>query len=220
MAVRTIRRIYDYEPAYPIEMSAGSVEKQNTAWNKVILEIERIYRLINSEFAFFKDLINDLIQWITDVYTDLDKRLNKLDLPIGTIVAYSGDVSYIPDGWHLCDGTGGTPDLRNQFLMGAGVNSKGDFVSAGLPNITGYLSTRSKGKVYDFDEGALKMESMQPGAGILDEHNVDSDVVYLDPVAKDGYNDFSFDASRSNSIYGNSSTVQPNSFTVQYIIKY
>ena len=117
MAVRTIRRIYDYEPAYPIEMSAGSVEKQNTAWNKVILEIERIYRLINSEFAFFKDLINDLVQWITDVYTDLDKRLNKLDLPIGTIVAYSGDVSYIPDGWHLCDGTGGTPDLRNQFLM-------------------------------------------------------------------------------------------------------
>ena len=122
MAVRTIRRIYDYEPAYPIEMSAGSVEKQNTAWNKVILEIERIYRLINSEFAFFKDLINDLIQCITDVYTDLDKRLNKLDLPIGTIVAYSGDVSYIPDGWHLCDGTGGTHDLRNQLLMGAGVN--------------------------------------------------------------------------------------------------
>ena len=219
MAVRTIRRIYDYEPAYPIEMSAGSVEKQNTAWNKVILEIERIYRLINSEFAFFKDLINDLIQWITDVYTDLDKRLNKLDLPIGTIVAYSGDVSYIPNGWHLCDGTGGTPDLRNQFLMGAGVNSKGDFVSAGLPNITGYLSTRTTGKVYDFDEGALKMESMQSGAGILDEHNVDSDVVHLDSVAKDGYNDFSFDASRSNPIYGNSNTVQPPSYVVYYIMR-
>ena len=219
MAVRTIRRIYDYEPAYPIEMSAGSVEKQNTAWNKVILEIERIYRLINSEFAFFKDLINDLIQWITDVYTDLDKRLNKLDLPIGTIVAYSGDVSYIPDGWHLCDGTGGTPDLRNQFLMGAGVNSKGDFVSAGLPNITGYLSTRTRGKVYDFDEGALKMESMQPGAAILEERNVDSDVVILDPVARDGYNDFSFDASRSNPVYGNSDTVMPNSYVVYYIMR-
>ena len=219
MAVRTIRRIYDYEPAYPIEMSAGSVEKQNTAWNKVILEIERIYRLINSEFAFFKDLINDLIQWITDVYTDLDKRLNKLDLPIGTIVAYSGDVSYIPDGWHLCDGTGGTPDLRNQFLMGAGVNAKGDFVSAGLPNITGYLSTRTTGKVYDFDEGALKMESMQSGAGILDEHNVDSDVVFFAPVSKDGYNDFSFDASRSNPIYGNSNTVQPPSYVVYYIMR-
>ena len=219
MAVSTIRRIYEYEPAYPIEMSAGSIEKQNTAWTKVILEIERIYRLINSEFAFFKDLINDLVQEITDVYTDLDKRLNKLDLPIGTIVAYSGDVSYIPDGWHLCDGTGGTPDLRNQFLMGAGVNSKGDFVSAGLPNITGYLSTRTTGKVYEFDEGALKMESMQPGAGILDEGNVDSDVVFLTPFAKDGYNDFSFNASRSNPIYGNSDTVQPPSYVVYYIMR-
>ena len=219
MAVSTIRRIYEYEPAYPIEMSAGSIEKQNTAWNKVILEIERIYRLINSEFAFFKDLINDLIQWITDVYTDLDKRLNKLDLPIGTIVAYSGDVSYIPDGWHLCDGTGGTPDLRNQFLMGAGVNAKGDFVSAGLPNITGYLSTRTQGKVYDSSAGALKMEAMQPGAGILGEENVDSDVVHLATVAKDGYNDFSFDASRSNPIYGNSNTVQPPSYVVYYIMR-
>ena len=219
MAVSTIRRIYEYEPAYPIEMSAGSIEKQNTAWTKVILEFERIYRLINSEFAFFKDLINDLIQWITDVYTDLDKRLNKLDLPIGTIVAYSGDVSYIPDGWHLCDGTGGTPDLRNQFLMGAGVNSKGDFVSAGLPNITGSLSTRSTGKVYDFDGGALKMEYMQPGTGILDDHNVDSDVVHIDTADKDGYNDFSFDASRSNPIYGNSNTVQPPSYVVYYIMR-
>ena len=219
MAISAIRRIYEYEPAYPIEMSAGSIEKQNTAWTKVILEFERIYRLINSEFSFFKDMINDLVQWVTDAYADMDKRLNKLDLPIGTIVAYSGDVSYIPDGWHLCDGTGGTPDLRNQFLMGAGVNAKGDFVSAGLPNITGYLSTRSTGKVYDFDEGALKMEFMQPGAGILDEHNVDSDVVYLAPVAKDGYNDFSFDASRSNPIYGNSTTVQPASYVVYYIMR-
>ena len=219
MAVSTIRRIYEYEPAYPIEMSAGSIEKQNTAWNKVILEIERIYRLINSEFAFFKDLINDLIQWITDVYTDLDKRLNKLDLPIGTIVAYSGDVSYIPDGWHLCDGTGRTPDLRNQFLMGAGVNAKGDFVSAGLPNITGFLSTRTTGRVYDFDSGALKMVSMHPGAGILDEHNFGSDVVHLGPADKDGYNDFSFDASRSSSIYGNSDTVQPPSYVVYYIMR-
>ena len=220
MAISAIRRIYEYEPAYPIEMSAGSIEKQNTAWTKVILEIERIYRLINSEFAFFKDLINDLIQWITDVYTDIDKRLNKLDLPIGTIVAYSGDVSYIPDGWHLCDGTGGTPDLRDRFLMGtANAGDVNKYVSAGLPNITGYLSTRSTGKVYDYDGGALKMESMQPGAGILDEHNVDSDVVFVAPAAKDGYNAFSFNASRSNPIYGNSDTVQPPSYVVYYIMR-
>ena len=204
MAVRTIRRIYDYEPAYPIEMSAGSVEKQNTAWNKVILEIERIYRLINSEFAFFKDLINDLIQWITDVYTDLDKRLNKLDLPIGTIVAYSGDVSYIPDGWHLCDGTGGTPDLRDRFLMGAGVNSKGDFVSAGLPNIIGYVSLR--GAEVDFARGAFWPAATDANELIVGDHSGRHD-------------DFRFDASRSNPIYGNSTTVQPPAYVVYYIMR-
>ncbi|GAI49997.1 unnamed protein product, partial [marine sediment metagenome] len=26
----------------------------------------------------------------------------------------------IPSGWHLCDGTAGTIDLRNKFLVGAG----------------------------------------------------------------------------------------------------
>ena len=26
----------------------------------------------------------------------------------------------IPDDWHLCDGTNGTPDLRDRFLTGAG----------------------------------------------------------------------------------------------------
>ena len=26
----------------------------------------------------------------------------------------------IPEGWHLCDGTSGTPDLRDRFVVGAG----------------------------------------------------------------------------------------------------
>lgn len=31
---------------------------------------------------------------------------------------WSGSV--IPDGWYLCDGENGTPDLRNRFIVGAG----------------------------------------------------------------------------------------------------
>ena len=38
----------------------------------------------------------------------------------GIIVAWSGAVVDIPDGWTLCDGTGGTPDLRDRFIIGAG----------------------------------------------------------------------------------------------------
>ncbi|GAH63477.1 unnamed protein product, partial [marine sediment metagenome] len=29
-------------------------------------------------------------------------------------------VADIPAGWHLCDGTKGTPDLRSRFVVGAG----------------------------------------------------------------------------------------------------
>ena len=40
-------------------------------------------------------------------------------VPTGTIVMWSGAVADIPDGWALCDGTGGTPDLRGRFIVGA-----------------------------------------------------------------------------------------------------
>lgn len=40
--------------------------------------------------------------------------------PTGGIVMWSGSVATIPSGWFLCDGTNGTPDLRNRFVVGAG----------------------------------------------------------------------------------------------------
>jgi hypothetical protein len=41
-------------------------------------------------------------------------------LPVGGIVIWSGSVGSIPTGWFLCDGANGTPDLRNDFVIGAG----------------------------------------------------------------------------------------------------
>ena len=41
-------------------------------------------------------------------------------VPVGTILPWYGNLSGIPDGYSLCDGTNGTPDLRNRFLVGAG----------------------------------------------------------------------------------------------------
>jgi hypothetical protein len=41
-------------------------------------------------------------------------------LPQGVIVMWSGSIDNIPGGWHLCDGTSGTPDLRDRFIVGAG----------------------------------------------------------------------------------------------------
>ena len=41
-------------------------------------------------------------------------------VPTGLISLWSGSVGSIPAGWLLCDGTNGTPDLRNSFILGAG----------------------------------------------------------------------------------------------------
>lgn len=41
-------------------------------------------------------------------------------VPTGCILMWSGSILSIPSGWYLCNGTNGTPDLRNRFLVGAG----------------------------------------------------------------------------------------------------
>lgn len=47
---------------------------------------------------------------------------NESSIPKGTILPWYGKSSDIPEGFALCDGTKGTPDLRNRFLVGAGGN--------------------------------------------------------------------------------------------------
>jgi hypothetical protein len=41
-------------------------------------------------------------------------------IPSGGIIMWSGSVATIPTGWQLCNGTNGTPDLRDRFVVGAG----------------------------------------------------------------------------------------------------
>lgn len=48
---------------------------------------------------------------------------------------WSGAEVDIPTGWHLCDGTNGTPDLRDRFIIGAG--------STYAPGVTGGNSLHS-----------------------------------------------------------------------------
>jgi hypothetical protein len=39
--------------------------------------------------------------------------------PSGGIIMWSGTIATIPSGWLLCNGSSGTPDLRNRFIIGA-----------------------------------------------------------------------------------------------------
>lgn len=37
-------------------------------------------------------------------------------LPKGSIIMFNGQLSEIPEGWHICDGTNGTPNLIDKFI--------------------------------------------------------------------------------------------------------
>jgi microcystin-dependent protein len=54
----------------------------------------------------------------------------------GMIMLWSGSIASIPSGWALCDGTNGTPNLRDRFVIGAGstyaVNATGGSATATL----------------------------------------------------------------------------------------
>ncbi len=41
-------------------------------------------------------------------------------VPRGGIIMWSGSASAVPTSWALCDGTNGTPDLRDRFILAAG----------------------------------------------------------------------------------------------------
>ena len=195
-------RVFNYTPGYPISYGSGSTETQNTAWSKVVLEFERIYRFINEGFNYFErniQDIRDIISGGTGTVTD------EMVCPVGSIIAYSGLLGSIPSNWHICDGTDGTPDLRDRFLRGtANAVDVNKYVSAGLPNITG--------SVYNVEGDFLSASGAFNVAGpIVSDHAFGGGDEY--------HQAFDFNASRSNPIYGNSDTVMPNSYVVYYIMR-
>ena len=92
------------------------------------------------------------------------------------------------------------PDLTNRFLEGNGTG----YIEAGLPNITGKHHATTYSSVNDFQ-----------GAFYSDGTTSDT------ASGSDSYRpNVCFDASRSSSIYGNSSTVQPATCKCYFCIKY
>ena len=134
---------------------------------------------------------------------------NSLELPMGTILPYVGELADIPKGWYLCDGSNGTPDLRNRFLEGTTTKAN-MFIEAGLPNITGAYNTNGIWSGFLNGENATQAFSIQKTSS-TPWGGYDGDYGYVGIL--------SFSAERCSSIYGNSNTVQPPAYTVYYIIK-
>ncbi len=61
-------------------------------------------------------------QMLSQTGNAVSNNNNNSGVPSGIIVMWSGAVESIPSGWIICDGNHGTPDLRNNFVIGAGNN--------------------------------------------------------------------------------------------------
>jgi len=97
-------------------------------------------------------------------------------IPAGIISMWSGSIASIPTGWLICDGTSGTPDLRNRFIVGAGstyaVAATGGSADATLVSHTHTFSGTTGGTSNDHAHGisdpghthANRMK-MTPGGG-------------------------------------------------------
>lgn len=83
--------------------------------------------------------------WINgnDIYSSTTPPGNSSAVPSGAILMWSGTISNIPSGWVLCDGTNGTPDLRDRFVVGASQDSGG----VAMTTVTGSLTQSGNGQL-------------------------------------------------------------------------
>lgn len=73
--------------------------------------------------------MNEIVTTINRLQAELNEAKQELAqsrIPKGLITMWSGTISKIPNGWLLCDGTNGTPNLTGKFIKaGIDVNSSG-----------------------------------------------------------------------------------------------
>jgi hypothetical protein len=84
---------------------------------------------------------NVVIQTYDNIYPIPNSSATGTTVPAGAIIMWSGSIGSIPSGYVICNGSNGTPDLRDSFIVGAGnnygVGSTGGFVNSGVINNSG-----------------------------------------------------------------------------------
>ena len=163
--------------------------------------------------------------------------------PIGTIIAFAGYNS-IPTGYLVCDGsaisrktyaqlyavigntygagngstTFNVPNLKGRYIEGQNTSIVGKVLEAGLPNITGNFWNMAYQDKYTAEDEYK--QTAEEGLGAFYIRKVREMVGYATGASHDQYDGWGFNASRSNNIYGKSTTVQPPAVIMRYIIKY
>jgi microcystin-dependent protein len=103
---------------------------------------------------------------------DISGNLSSLK---GIICAWSGSINTIPPGWALCDGSGGTPNLRGRFILGHNTNTgyNGNVDSSGNTIIrnsnvdsSGNIIIRNSNDVNSIDNTIIRNSNDVSGAKV------------------------------------------------------
>lgn len=92
-------------------------------------------------------------------------------IPKRVILLWSGSIATIPAGWALCNGSNGTPDLRNKFVIGADADSGGIAKTTidGVAKTVGGATVHSH--VLSATMGCLTGEDVYPADMWMDENS-------------------------------------------------
>ena len=190
------------------EALATSVPVGENGWWAVVGTTDTIWTW-DSDTGAWKDSVQkaDLSDYYTREQVNTLLETQKLaDHPVGSI--YQSTDSTSPAALF---GGSWQETAQNRVLMGASyAHAAGTTVKAGLPNIAGSLSeTSNNGKTSPFRGNKNAISSI----GALAVTEASSPFCGFAGYEGSVY-DISFDASRSNSIYGSSDTVQPAAYYV------
>ena len=95
-----------------------SIQKTYTFTNNTIIDPDEVNQNFDDCIDAIKTSHHRDADGIKISREDIDSSYKLV--PSGGIIAWSGAIANIPTGWYLCDGSNGTPDLRNRFILGAG----------------------------------------------------------------------------------------------------
>ena len=63
--------------------------------------------------------IKNINEKITNIKTNITALQDAM--PVGSIIMYNGKAEEIPSGWAICDGTNGTPNLLDRFILASNI---------------------------------------------------------------------------------------------------
>ena len=122
--------IYTYQAGSSTPLATYTDNGGNVAnANPIVLDAsgrtpQEVWLFTGYSYKFvLKNSDDVLIQTLDNIYPILQNAPESAPaVPSGGIILWSGSTGSVPSGWYLCDGTNGTPDLRDRFIIGAGNN--------------------------------------------------------------------------------------------------